>query len=59
MDFGTIKYKLNMGAYMSDGDLMKHAVLVFENCNTYNDSDADVYKYAHTHYFSYFVRLQF
>lgn len=44
MDFGTIKYKLNMGEYKTDGQLMKDAVLVFENCNTYNDSDTDVYK---------------
>ncbi|KAJ8924480.1 hypothetical protein NQ315_007277 [Exocentrus adspersus] len=44
MDFGTIKYKLNMGEYNEDSQLMQDAVLVFENCNTYNHSDADVYK---------------
>ncbi|KAJ8963182.1 hypothetical protein NQ318_018647 [Aromia moschata] len=44
MDFGTIKYKLNMGEYNEDSKLMQDAVLVFENCNTYNDTDADVYK---------------
>lgn len=44
MDFGTIKYKLNMGEYQRDAEFMADAVLVFENCNTYNDSDADVYK---------------
>nr|XP_023021015.1 bromodomain adjacent to zinc finger domain protein 1A [Leptinotarsa decemlineata] len=44
MDFGTIKYKLNMGEYAEDGQLMQDVVLVFENCNTYNDTDADVYK---------------
>lgn len=44
MDFGTIKYKLNMGEYKTDGELMKDVVLIFDNCNTYNDSDADVYK---------------
>lgn len=44
MDFGTIKYKLNMGKYQYDEELMADAMLVFENCNTYNDSDADVYK---------------
>lgn len=44
MDFGTIKYKLNMGEYKNDGELMADAVLVFENCNTYNDTDAEVYK---------------
>ncbi|KAK9747158.1 PHD-finger [Popillia japonica] len=44
MDFGTIKYKLNMGEYTCDEEFMSDAVLVFENCNTYNDSDADVYR---------------
>lgn len=44
MDFGTIKYKLNMGKYSNDSQLMEDVVLVFENCNTYNDSDAEVYK---------------
>ncbi|CAG9857878.1 unnamed protein product [Phyllotreta striolata] len=44
MDFGTIKYKLNMGVYRKDGDFMEDAVLVFVNCNTYNDRDAEVYK---------------
>lgn len=46
MDFGTIKYKLNMGEYKNDSELMADAVLVFENCNTYNDTDAEVYKYV-------------
>lgn len=44
MDFGTIKYKLNMGEYNFDAEFMADSVLVFENCNTYNNSDADVYK---------------
>lgn len=44
MDFGTIKYKLNMGNYKCDADLMEDVVLVFENCNTYNNSEAAVYK---------------
>lgn len=44
MDFGTIKYKLNMGEYQKDADFMADAVLVFENCNTYNNSDAEVYR---------------
>lgn len=46
MDFGTIKYKLNMGEYRRDDDLMRDAFLVFDNCNTYNDSDAEVYKWV-------------
>ncbi|CAG9839448.1 unnamed protein product [Diabrotica balteata] len=44
MDFGTIKYKLNMGKYSNDAQLMEDAVLVFENCNTYNESESEVYK---------------
>ncbi|CAH0550662.1 unnamed protein product [Brassicogethes aeneus] len=44
MDFGTIKYKLNMGEYNEDHQLMRDVVLVFENCNAYNHSEADVYK---------------
>ncbi|XP_076268228.1 ATP-dependent chromatin assembly factor large subunit isoform X2 [Rhynchophorus ferrugineus] len=44
MDFGTIKYKLNVGEYSTDSQLLKDVILVFENCNTYNSSDAEVYK---------------
>ncbi|XP_050514752.1 bromodomain adjacent to zinc finger domain protein 1A [Diabrotica virgifera virgifera] len=44
MDFGTIKYKLNMGKYSNDGQLMEDAVLVFENCSRYNESESEVYK---------------
>nr|CAH7768363.1 unnamed protein product [Callosobruchus chinensis] len=44
MDFGTIKYKLNMGKYSEDSEVMDDVVLIFENCNTYNNSDAEVYK---------------
>ncbi|KAK5647561.1 hypothetical protein RI129_002453 [Pyrocoelia pectoralis] len=43
MDFGTIKYKLNMGEYKCDADLMDDAALVFDNCNTYNSTDDEVY----------------
>ncbi|XP_044265783.1 bromodomain adjacent to zinc finger domain protein 1A isoform X2 [Tribolium madens] len=44
MDFGTIKYKLNMGEYKEDSQFMADAVLVFQNCNTYNHTEDDVYK---------------
>ncbi|CAH1123750.1 unnamed protein product [Ceutorhynchus assimilis] len=44
MDFGTIKYKLNMGKYSTDSQLMRDVVLVFNNCNTYNSSSDEVYK---------------
>lgn len=44
MDFGTIKYKLNMGEYSTDSQLMRDVVLVFDNCNTYNSNADEVYK---------------
>ncbi|XP_063922204.1 bromodomain adjacent to zinc finger domain protein 1A isoform X2 [Zophobas morio] len=44
MDFGTIKYKLNMGEYQEDAQFMSDALLVFQNCNTYNHKEDDVYK---------------
>ncbi|EFA07691.2 hypothetical protein TcasGA2_TC030765 [Tribolium castaneum] len=44
MDFGTIKYKLNMGEYKEDAQFMADALLVFQNCNTYNHTEDDVYK---------------
>lgn len=44
MDFGTIKYKLNMGEYTEDNQVMEDIILIFENCNTYNSSDDEVYK---------------
>ena len=46
MDFGTIKYKLNMGEYQEDAQFMSDALLVFQNCNTYNHKEDDVYKYV-------------
>ena len=46
MDFGTIKYKLNMGNYSCDEEFMSDVCLIFDNCNTYNDSEAEVYKYV-------------
>ncbi|KAK4885411.1 hypothetical protein RN001_001682 [Aquatica leii] len=54
MDFGTIKYKLNMGEYKCDADLMEDAALVFENCNTYNSADDEVYQCGQK-LFKYFV----
>lgn len=35
-----------MGKYTCDEEFMSDAVLIFENCNTYNDSDADVYRFV-------------
>ncbi|XP_050295033.1 bromodomain adjacent to zinc finger domain protein 1A isoform X2 [Anthonomus grandis grandis] len=44
MDFGTIKYNLNMGKYSADSQIMKDMALIFDNCNTYNSSTDEVYK---------------
>ncbi|KAK9869330.1 hypothetical protein WA026_003084 [Henosepilachna vigintioctopunctata] len=44
MDFGTIKYKLNMGEYNTDAQLMYDSALVFQNCNTYNEMDSEIYR---------------
>ncbi|XP_066257550.1 bromodomain adjacent to zinc finger domain protein 1A isoform X2 [Euwallacea similis] len=44
MDFGTIKYKLNIGKYSADSQVMRDVALIFENCITYNSSDDEVYK---------------
>lgn len=46
MDFGTIKYKLNMGEYMEDVQVMDDVALVFANCSTYNDSSSEIYSCA-------------
>lgn len=44
MDFGTIKYKLNMGEYHTDSQVMNDAALVFQNCNTYNEADSEIHR---------------
>ncbi|KAL3285826.1 hypothetical protein HHI36_000348 [Cryptolaemus montrouzieri] len=44
MDFGTIKNKLNMGKYNTDSQLMYDVALVFQNCNTYNEADSEIYR---------------
>ncbi|XP_044747001.1 bromodomain adjacent to zinc finger domain protein 1A isoform X2 [Coccinella septempunctata] len=44
MDFGTIKYKLNMGEYQTDSQVMNDAALVFQNCNTYNQANSEIHR---------------
>lgn len=44
MDFGTIKYKLNMGEYQTDSQVMNDVALVFENCNTYNEVNSEIHR---------------
>lgn len=44
MDFGTVKHKLNMLEYNKNSQVIADAMLVFENCYTYNQSDSEVYK---------------
>lgn len=44
MDFGTIKHKLNVLDYRNTSEVLADALLVFENCDMYNQPDTDVYK---------------
>lgn len=44
MDFGTIKHKLNMLEYRTNGEVLSDALLVFENCYAYNKDDTEVYQ---------------
>ncbi|XP_039282442.1 bromodomain adjacent to zinc finger domain protein 1A isoform X2 [Nilaparvata lugens] len=44
MDFGTIKHKLNMLEYSKNSQVIADALLVFDNCYTYNQPDSEVYK---------------
>ncbi|XP_034233074.1 bromodomain adjacent to zinc finger domain protein 1A isoform X2 [Thrips palmi] len=44
MDFGTIRHKLNVLDYRNTSEVLADALLVFENCDMYNQPDTDVYK---------------
>jgi hypothetical protein len=44
MDFGTVKHKLNMLEYRTNNEVLSDALLVFENCYTYNKEDTEIYK---------------
>ncbi|XP_052121345.1 bromodomain adjacent to zinc finger domain protein 1A isoform X2 [Frankliniella occidentalis] len=44
MDFGTIKHKLNLLEYRNTSEVLADALLVFENCDMYNQADSEVYK---------------
>lgn len=44
MDLGLIKQKLENMTYKSDAEFIKDAMLVFENCQMYNQVDAPEYK---------------
>jgi hypothetical protein len=44
MDFGKMKYKLNMLEYRNNSEFIADALLVFENCQMYNQVDAQEYK---------------
>nr|CAD7204843.1 unnamed protein product [Timema douglasi]CAD7418680.1 unnamed protein product [Timema poppensis] len=44
MDFGRIKNKLNMLVYVHNSEFIADTLLVFENCQMYNQSEAEEYK---------------
>ncbi|PSN58246.1 hypothetical protein C0J52_00127 [Blattella germanica] len=44
MDFGKMKYKLNMLEYRNNSEFIADALLIFENCQMYNQVDAQEYK---------------
>ncbi|RZF44988.1 hypothetical protein LSTR_LSTR001949 [Laodelphax striatellus] len=44
MDFGTIKHKLNMLEYSKNSQVIADALLVFDNCYTYNQPESEVFK---------------
>nr|CAD7266158.1 unnamed protein product [Timema shepardi] len=46
MDFGRIKNKLNMLVYVHNSEFIADTLLVFENCQMYNQSEAEEYKYV-------------
>ncbi|XP_065338949.1 bromodomain adjacent to zinc finger domain protein 1A [Cloeon dipterum] len=44
MDLGTMKYKLNQMDYRNNSEFLADAHLIFDNCEMYNQADADEYK---------------
>lgn len=44
MDFGTIKHKLNMLEYRNNSEVISDALLVFDNCYLYNETNTDIYQ---------------
>ncbi|XP_046402688.1 bromodomain adjacent to zinc finger domain protein 1A isoform X2 [Ischnura elegans] len=44
MDFGTMKYKLKIMEYKNNNEFLADALLVFENCQMYNNTSAAEYK---------------
>ena len=46
MDLGTMKYKLNTIQYKNSEEFIEDLQLIFTNCYTYNNEDADEYKYV-------------
>ncbi|XP_071453567.1 bromodomain adjacent to zinc finger domain protein 1A isoform X2 [Hetaerina americana] len=44
MDFGTMKYKLKIMEYKNNNEFLADALLVFENCQMYNNNSAAEYK---------------
>lgn len=44
MDFAKVKSRLNLGYYKTDYDIMNDIQLIFNNCDTYNNSDSEIYE---------------
>lgn len=44
MDFAKVKSRLNLGYYKSDYDIMNDIQLIFNNCDTYNNTDSEIYQ---------------
>lgn len=44
MDFGTIRDRLKAGDYKDVKEVVEDMSLVFENCDTYNNGESDVFK---------------
>jgi len=44
MDFGTVKHKLNMLEYSTNSEVLADALLIFENCYSYNKDDTEIYQ---------------
>ncbi|XP_046750522.1 bromodomain adjacent to zinc finger domain protein 1A isoform X3 [Diprion similis] len=55
MDFGTIKYKLGKGDYQTLREFYSDCILVFDNCEKYNQDHSSVYK-AGTRLLKYFEK---
>lgn len=47
MDFGTMRARLLRGGYSSSAEFAADALLVFDNCQTFNEDDSAVGRAGH------------